>query len=211
MKIRILPERYPFRFLVLSDTHIYHPNPVWPEVFLREAEQTDLILHCGDICMLSELEPLRKFAPVYCVRGNRDLRDWFKLPGSVELDIDGFRVQMTHGEGWIHQYLGIKAYDFNEKRRGRVPDRFRLNAIEPDYADFDLCLLGHSHYPSVRQLGHTVIANPGHLITSRDCDDERPLSFITGELTKESLNLRTLILDPDFNIASTEEFVCQLA
>ena len=49
------------------------------------------------------------------------------------------------------------------------------------------------------------------MITSRDYDDERPLSFITGELTKESLNLRTVILDPDFNIASTEEFVCRLA
>ena len=211
MAIHIIPERYPVRILIVSDTHIYHKNPVWPAAFLNEAEKADLILHCGDVCMLSELEPLRKFAPLYCVRGNRDLRDWFKLSGSLNIDIDGFRIRMTHGEGRLHQYLRIKLYDLAQKRRGQIPDRFRLNALEPNCADYDLYLVGHSHYPSVRQMNGTVIANPGHLITSGAFDSERPLSFITAELTKAQLTLQTVLLGADFNIASVEEFVCRLA
>ncbi len=161
--------------------------------------------------MLSELEPLRKFAPLYCVRGNRDLRDWFKLPGSLDMDIDGFRIRMTHGEGCLHQYLLIKLYDLCQKRRGLIPDRFRLNAIEPNYADYDLYLVGHSHYPSVRQLNGTIISNPGHLITSSAFNSKIPLSFIAGELTKDRLTLRTVFLGADLNITSVEEFVCRLA
>lgn len=196
---------------MVSDTHIYHTGSVWPAAFLNEAEKADLLLHCGDICMLSELEPLQEFAPLYCVRGNRDLRDWFKLPGSLNIDIDGFRIRMTHGEGSLCQYLRIKLYDLSQKRRGQSPDRFRLNAIEPNYVDYDLYLVGHSHYSSVRQMNGTVIANPGHLNTSRAFDLERPLSFLAGELTKEQLVLRTVILGSDLNIASVEEFVCRLA
>src|SRR5215470_12582980 len=66
----------------------------------------DAILHAGDICVQRVLDALGELAPVYAVRGNRDLA--LRLPLDRELTFDGVRLGLTHGHGGFSRYLGEK-------------------------------------------------------------------------------------------------------
>ena len=89
---------------VLSDTH----DLLRPET-LRALEGCSLILHAGDVTRPEILDRLRAVAPVRAVRGNCD-RDWTDpLPETLEFDLYGYRVFMTHRKKHLPKDLG--SYD----------------------------------------------------------------------------------------------------
>ena len=119
---------------ILSDTH----DLLRPEV--KEALQgCDLILHGGDISSPGLLKQLEKIAPVKVVRGNND-KEWAEgMPLSLDFEMGGLRVFMTH----------------------------KKKDIPKDVSAYDLVVYGHSHQYAETWVDaptsgkRTLLLNPG--------------------------------------------------
>jgi putative phosphoesterase len=121
------------RIGLISDTH----GLLRPDVF-AVFEGVDLILHAGDVGPDAILDELGVIAPVKAVRGNTDAPGNPRLPESIELEINGLRVHVSHG----HEV-------------GASPDRLLATY------DADVIVYGHSHRELVtRGIGRLVV-NPG--------------------------------------------------
>lgn len=113
---------------VLSDTHGLLRQEV-----LDHLAGCDAILHGGDINNEGILRTLQSVAPVHVVRGNND-REWAEhLPASLDFELAGIRVFMTH-------------------KKADLP---------ADLSPYDLAVYGHSHRYEETRLGRTVLLNPG--------------------------------------------------
>lgn len=125
------------RLGVISDTH----GLLRPEVF-SVFEGVDHILHAGDVGPADLLTELEALAPVTAVYGNTD--DWDlreRLPLVAQIELDGFRIVVTHG----HQ-LGS-------------PTPEKLHAAFPDA---EILVFGHTHRPLLTSVDVVVtVMNPG--------------------------------------------------
>jgi len=125
------------RLGIISDTH----GLLRPEVF-EVFREVDHILHAGDIGPLDILTGLEAIAPVTAVYGNTD--DWdvrAKVPQVAELELEGIRIVVTHGNQF------------------GSPTPEALNAAFPDA---DVLIFGHTHRPLLATVDVTVTAmNPG--------------------------------------------------
>ena len=82
---------------VVADSHIPDRMRALPPTALEALAGVDAILHAGDICVQRVLDALAAVAPVYAVRGNRDLL--LRLPLDRELSFEVVKVGLTHGHG----------------------------------------------------------------------------------------------------------------
>ncbi len=125
------------RLGVISDTHGLLRAEVL-EVF----DGVDHILHGGDVGKWEVLVELQTLAPVTAVYGNTDdmgLRS--KLPQVAELELDGFRIVVTHGD-----QLGS-------------PTPAKLHDAFPAA---EIIVYGHTHKPLLELVDKTVtVMNPG--------------------------------------------------
>jgi putative phosphoesterase len=125
------------RLGVIADTH----GLLRPEVF-DAFEDVDHILHAGDIGPLELLTELEALAPVTAVYGNTD--GWevrSRLPQVAQLELDGFRVVVTHGD-----QLGS-------------PNADNLHTAFPEG---EILVFGHTHRPLLTLVDVVVtVINPG--------------------------------------------------
>ena len=77
---------------LISDTH----GLVRPDLF-RTLEGVSLILHAGDVGGDAVLDELQLIATVHAVYGNTDAPDDPRLSRSVELELNGVRIHVSHG------------------------------------------------------------------------------------------------------------------
>ena len=122
------------KIAILSDTH----DLLRPEV-LSLLPGCDCILHGGDISSQRILDQLAQFAPVRAVRGNND-KEWAEyLPLSLDFELGGLRVYMTH----------------------------KKKDLPKDLLPYDLVIFGHSHQYGSTWVDHpgtakrTLLLNPG--------------------------------------------------
>ena len=125
------------RLGVIADTH----GLLRPEV-LDVFRDVDHILHAGDVGPLELLAELEALAPVTAVYGNTDGWDVrARLPPVARVELDGFRVVVTHGD-----QLGS-------------PTPERLQAAFPDA---EILVFGHTHRPILTLVDVVVtVMNPG--------------------------------------------------
>lgn len=125
------------RLGVIADTH----GLLRPEV-LDVFRDVDHILHAGDVGPLGLLAELEALAPVTAVYGNTDGWDVrARLPAVARLELDGFRVVVTHGD-----QLGS-------------PTPEKLQAAFPDA---EILVFGHTHRPILTLVDVVVtVMNPG--------------------------------------------------
>jgi putative phosphoesterase len=119
------------RIGLISDTH----GLLRPEAVtaLRGCEH---IVHAGDIVGARILEDLAILAPVTAVRGNNDRGAWAEaLPHTQMLSVGGVLVLVIHD---------LKELD-----------------IDPEGADVQVVVSGHSHRPSVERRDGVLYVNPG--------------------------------------------------
>ena len=124
------------RIGLISDTH----GLLRPEVF-GILEGVERILHAGDIGDPDILIELEAIAPTTAVSGNTDgseLRQ--RVPERATLELGGVHTVLTHGH-----LLGS-------------PTPEALAAAHPEAG---LIVYGHTHRPLVRQVGRTLVVNPG--------------------------------------------------
>ncbi|WFP50632.1 metallophosphoesterase family protein [Methylomonas sp. EFPC3] len=82
--------------------------------------------------------------------------EWLrKLPAKLELDISGQRILLAHGAPW-----DTDCYLYPD-----APEPHWTRAAE---GNFDLVVLGHTHYRFQRKIGRSLIVNPGSVGQPRD-------------------------------------------
>jgi len=138
------------RIAILSDTH----DNIWKlDSAMPKLAESDVILHCGDLCspfLIQRLAEGVKGKPVHVVWGNNDgdrqmLTVVAARAGNVslhgelaEIDLDGLRVAMTH-------YPAI----------GRAL---------AEGGRYDLVCYGHDHKAHEERVGRTLLLNPGEVM-----------------------------------------------
>ena len=125
------------RLGIISDTH----GLLRPEVF-EAFRDVDQILHAGDVGPDSILVELEAIAPVTAVYGNTDGWDLrARLPQVANLELDGFRIVVTHGDQF------------------GSPSPEKLHAAFPDA---EIIVFGHTHRPLLTLVDVVVtVMNPG--------------------------------------------------
>ena len=144
---------------VIADTHIPDREPALPpaalEVFRRA--QVDAILHAGDVVHPRVLRTLETLAPVYAVRGNRDLWLLPHLPSRWQQRWEGVSLGMCHSHGTLWQYLHDK---WTHLVHGIPYKRFERRALAA-FPQADVVVFGHIHRPVCRRVGWQLLCNPG--------------------------------------------------
>ena len=124
----------PHRIGLISDTH----GLLRPRIHDALAG-VELILHAGDVVGDEILDELAVIAPVRAVAGNCDLPGTPQLSPSIELEIGGVRIHVSHG----HE-LGIPTPELLLARY-----------------DADVIVYGHTHKPLIHRSGERLVVNPG--------------------------------------------------
>jgi putative phosphoesterase len=119
---------------LISDTH----SLVRPEVF-DALKGVELILHAGDVGGRSVLEALGAIAPVRAVFGNTDAPGDPHLEASIDLDVDGVSMHVSHG------------HELGSPTPERLLERYHADVI----------VYGHTHKPLTLRAGSRLVVNPG--------------------------------------------------
>jgi uncharacterized protein len=116
---------------VISDTH----GLLRPEA-LAALQDSERIIHAGDIGDPKILERLSEIAPVTAVRGNVDRESWARnIPEMDILEIDGTSIYVLH-----------------------ILESLNLN---PEAAGIHAVIYGHSHVPKQEIKDGVLYFNPG--------------------------------------------------
>ena len=119
---------------LVSDTH----GLVRPDIFTA-LDGVELILHAGDVGGPDVLAELATIAPVQAVAGNTDPPGTPGLPDSVEREIDGVRIHVSH---------------VNELGRP-TPERLLVAYSH------DVIVYGHTHRQLITRADERLVINPG--------------------------------------------------
>lgn len=116
---------------VISDTH----GLTRPEA-LATLQDSDLLLHAGDIGKPEVLKSLESISSVIAIRGNIDQGTWARhLPEETVVDVKGTRLYLIHNVN-------------------NFQDNTRSN-------QYRVVISGHSHKPSIREIDGVLFLNPG--------------------------------------------------
>jgi hypothetical protein len=147
------------------------------------------ILHTGDVSTPLVLRQLEQVAPVFAVRGNRDIFLLRQLPLARRLSFHGAKIGLTHGHAPWRSYLldrfYFKIHGYDHARL--IP---RLVALFPDV---DVIIFGHGHLCLNEWRHRQLLFNPGspHFPAKKGLDPSVGLLHITaqGEVHGEILYL----------------------
>ena len=123
-----------YRIGLISDTH----GQLRAEVHSALAG-VQLILHAGDVGGDEILDELEIIAPVQAVHGNTDAPGRSRLRESIDVEIEGVRIHVSHG----HE-VGSP-----------TPERLAAKY------DADVIVYGHTHQQHVARVGEKLVVNPG--------------------------------------------------
>jgi len=147
------------RIGLLADTHIPEAREALPVEVIDAFRGVDLILHAGDIYILSVLDDLECIAPVLAASGDDDY-------GVTVADKRVKRIHVLELEGktvWL----------------GHERHHLRMQSL---HENPDIIIFGHEHRPAVERCGDTLYVNPG---SPTYLDYQRGLGTV-GILTIES-------------------------
>jgi putative phosphoesterase len=130
---------------IMSDTHDNLPAIRKAVDFFNE-RNVDLVIHAGDYVapfVARELKRLK--APLRGVFGNNDgeRKGLYEALGIydelIELEVDGMKIAVTHGTNEVL----VRALAYS-----------RL---------YDVVVVGHTHPYEIREVGRTILVNPGEV------------------------------------------------
>ncbi len=125
-----------------------------------------MIIHAGDIGSVEILEKLKEIAPVIAVRGNIDTKPWTeKLSLWQIIELEHINIYVMHDIGKIK--------------------------INPQEADIQLIIMGHSHKPGKEKKDGVLYVNPGSAGPRRF---KLPISVALIEIDERELYVRFIDL-----------------
>lgn len=138
------------RIGVISDTH----DNIWKlDEALPQLKQTDVVLHCGDLCspfIIKRLAAGLESTPTHIVWGNND--------GDTHLLT---QVSYSHDQIHLHGLTARLQLDGYEVAVNHYPDLARDMALSGSY---DLVCYGHDHTAHEERVGETLLLNPGEVM-----------------------------------------------
>lgn len=130
----------PRKIGVISDTHIPHFKRL-PEAIWQYFADVELIIHAGDLSVLSVLSELETIAPVVAVQGNVEEDEVrLKLPVKREIVVGHCRIGIVHILGEEHNRAQVARQEFPTAR---------------------CVVFGHSHVPWNEGAHGQLLFNPG--------------------------------------------------
>ena len=141
------------RIGLISDTHIPVDAKVLPGQIKEIFHDVDLILHAGDIYLVSVLDELEHIAPVLAAQGDDDDHDIAndrRVKEKQVLTIEGVNISLTHGEPAFGRWSV-----FPNAKENLEDESYYYNNVT------DILLFGHSHMPKVEKRGQFLLVNPG--------------------------------------------------
>lgn len=155
-----LPNGRPLRLVALGDTHLKRNERIAAEALAAvRSLEPDAILHTGDVSWLPGLADLEAIAPLYAVRGNRDVANWRRLAAIRRFQLGRLRLLLFHGYGSLFGYMRMKLISL---RRDPAIAELDFN-FPPEAKDADMIVYGHTHVARVTEDGGRIIVNPGAL------------------------------------------------
>jgi len=128
------------RIGVISDTHIPRFRKLPEEVFQYFAD-VELIIHAGDLSILSVIAELETLAPVIAVQGNIEHEEVaLTLPIKREVGVGHCRIGIVHILGNPKHYAQTARQEFPKAR---------------------VVIFGHSHIPYNQEHNGQLLFNPG--------------------------------------------------
>lgn len=142
------------KIAVMSDTHDHIGNLDAALARIGELE-ADMLFHCGDLCAPFVIEHLARFeGPVHVVFGNID-GDRF----TIERVAERFPAVTLHGEvGFVETPSGTIAFTHRPE--------FALGLAST--GSYRAVFFGHTHHRERREIGDTILLNPGELMGLRE-------------------------------------------
>jgi putative phosphoesterase len=136
--------------------YYFKPNEVikliepWQKYLVRGNHEDMLAEARINPTVLSEIE--RRYGSAISVALNTltedDLEMLCNLPHPLDLELDGMKILLCHGTPWDNDvYVYPDAED----------DLINKCAMQ----QYDVVILGHTHYPMLKQVGKTQLVNPG--------------------------------------------------
>jgi uncharacterized protein len=125
---------------VIADTHI--PNfPALPQAIWQHFAGVELIIHAGDLSVLSVISELETIAAVVAVQGNIEREEVIrKLPIKRETVVGHCRIGIVHILGVPATYERMARLEFPQAR---------------------CVVFGHSHIPYNQEYNGQLLFNPG--------------------------------------------------
>jgi uncharacterized protein len=125
---------------IISDTHIPHFKKL-PDAIWEHFAGVELIIHSGDLSILSVVKELETITPVVAVQGNVYEDDVIHtLPIKREIVVGHFRISIMHILGDSHNREKIARQEFPDAR---------------------VAVYGHSHIPWNEERNGLLLFNPG--------------------------------------------------
>ena len=158
---------------LISDTHVPERREEIPREFLSQLKEEDIVLHAGDWTSGNTLKLLQQKAKVFGVWGNMDdgaIRK--ELPEKTIVEIQGFKIGITHGFGAPEGMVEKVQSKFLEK--------------------VDMILFGHTHVPHSEEKDGILFYNPGSLSFN---NDRRELTYAILEIKDNELAPRLITLN----------------
>lgn len=147
---------------VISDTH----GIMRPDV-LNRLQNSNLIIHAGDIGGPEIIDQLSAIAPLRAVAGNMDWGEWSQqLPADDVVEISSYSIYVLH-------------------------DLYQLD-LDPVAAGFDVVISGHTHHPAITYKEDVLYLNPGSAGPSRL---SRPITVARINIDTKQLRPEILELD----------------
>ena len=115
------------KIAILSDTH----GLLRPQV-VEHLKNADAILHGGDINRQSIVDALRRYAPLYIVRGNND-KEWAEaIPLDLTVTLGGVTFYMVHNKKEVAADLtGVDVVVFGHSHRYLQEDKDGVLWLNP--------------------------------------------------------------------------------
>jgi putative phosphoesterase len=128
------------RIGIISDTHIPHFKKL-PDTIWEHFANVELIIHAGDLSILSVIKELETIAPVVAVQGNVEEDEVIHtLPIKREIVVGHCRIGIVHILGDSHSREKIARQEFPAAR---------------------VVVYGHSHVPLNEERNGLLLFNPG--------------------------------------------------
>ena len=150
---------------VIADTHIPHFKKL-PEAVWEHFAGVELILHAGDLSVLSVIAELETIAPVVAVQGNVEQEEvMLKLPVKREIMVGHCRIGIVHILGDSHN---------------------RVRVARQEFPDARVVVFGHSHIPLNEVHDGQLLFNPGSA-TDRRRQPRRSIGLLNVDDEKKRI------------------------
>jgi putative phosphoesterase len=151
------------RIGILSDTHFSHPSELFKAHVANCFSGVSMVFHAGDLTSANVLEAFQG-KNIVAVHGNMcDASSRSKFPPVQHLEINGFKIVLTHGHNYGYQ---------------NIEDR-----LFTEFAEADCIVYGHTHSPVCHKTGGIFFINPGSFTMSRRVGS--PGTYAILEIGKE--------------------------